>query len=495
MNSQVTPVGRGVQVVLEHGQRRHDERLQQRVGPAAEREHPQDQPGACTFDASIPTQAVKPTAEAPGAGRTRSRGHRPIGGASGASTGAQARVSSIEFGVGYFPTSAAVAPGPLARMVEEHGQGSLFFAEHTHIPVESIGTWHGKGPLPAKYWHCLDLFVSLTAAAEATSRLRIGSGICLVIERDPIITAKQVASVDYLSGGRFEFGVGAGWNRQEMRNHGTDPARRMTLMRERIEAMKAIWTQEEASYSGAHVSFERILSFPKPVQQPHPPILVGGSRGAIFDRVLAFGDAWFPTYAPGILERVGELRERARRPVDVQIIGVPADAAELERVRAAGVGRAVHWLPSGPLSIVERDARAVGVGGRRPRRGLSLPGGARAARAPAEEPAAGPPIGSDRDAPSLARAQLALDARPLAPRGDRRRLRASPAVPRGADDRRASSAPPPRPGARRSRRTRGRSSKRPRCASISPSGIRRQACCRPREASAARSSTSGSRSR
>jgi probable F420-dependent oxidoreductase len=260
----------------------------------------------------------------------------------------------IEFGVGYFPTHDGIAPGPLARMVEERGQESLFFAEHTHIPVSSIDSWSGEGRLPAKYWHCLDLFVALTAAAATTRKLRIGSGICLVIERDPIITAKQVASVDHLSGGRFEFGVGAGWNQQEMRNHGTDPRTRLTLMRERIEAMKAIWTQAEASYAGRHVAFERILSYPKPLQRPHPPILVGGSSATVFDRVLAFGDAWFPTYAPDTLERARDLRARAERPVDVQIIGVPTEPAELERIRDANVSRAIHWVPSGPLSVVER---------------------------------------------------------------------------------------------------------------------------------------------
>jgi probable F420-dependent oxidoreductase len=243
-------------------------------------------------------------------------------------------------------------------MVEERGQESLFFAEHTHIPVSSIDSWPGEGRLPAKYWHCYDLFVALTAAAAATRRLRIGSGVCLVIERDPIITAAQVASVDHLCGGRFEFGVGAGWNLEEMRNHGTEPRTRMTLMRERIEAMKAIWTQAEASYAGEHVAFERILSYPKPLQRPHPPILVGGNGATVFNRVLAFGDAWFPNYAPNTLERAQELRARADRPIELQFIGVPADARELERIRDAGVSRALHWLPSGPPSVVERALEA-----------------------------------------------------------------------------------------------------------------------------------------
>ena len=198
--------------------------------------------------------------------------------------------------------------------------------------------------------------MALTAAAEATSRLRVGSGICLVIERDPIITAKEVASIDHLSGGRLEFGVGAGWNREEMRNHGTDPQTRMRLMSDRVAAMKAIWTQEEASYQGEFVQFDRIWSWPKPAQRPHPPVLVGGNGPTVLDRVLAFGDAWFPNYARGgdIVGRAGELRARADRPVDFMVIGVPADAAALERLQDAGARRLVHWIPSAGRATVER---------------------------------------------------------------------------------------------------------------------------------------------
>jgi probable F420-dependent oxidoreductase len=196
--------------------------------------------------------------------------------------------------------------------------------------------------------------VALTAAAEATSRLRVGSGICLVIERDPITTAKEVASIDHLSGGRFEFGVGGGWNREEMANHGTDPRTRMRRMGESIEAMKAIWTQDEASHHGEFFQFERIWSWPKPVQRPHPPVLVGGNGPTVLDRVLAFGDAWFPNYGRGdVLERVDELRERAERPIELQVMGVPADAAVLERLHTAGARRVVHWLPSAGRSRIE----------------------------------------------------------------------------------------------------------------------------------------------
>lgn len=261
----------------------------------------------------------------------------------------------MDFGVGYFPTHDAMAPGPLARLVEERGQSALFFAEHTHIPASRATPYgDGSGELPRRYWHTYDLFVALTAAAAATSRLRVGSGICLVIERDPIITAKEVASVDHLSGGRFEFGVGAGWNREEMQNHGTDPRIRMQILRERVEAMRVIWRDDEASYEGKHVSFDRIWSYPKPVQRPHPPILVGGTGPGVLDRVLAFGTAWFPNYDESIFPRITELRARADRPIDVQVLSAPADPAALQRLHDAGVQRASRWLPSAGQSSVER---------------------------------------------------------------------------------------------------------------------------------------------
>jgi probable F420-dependent oxidoreductase len=261
----------------------------------------------------------------------------------------------MDFGVGYFPTHDGMTPGAVARFVEERGQSALFFAEHTHIPASRESQWPGGRELLQKYWHCIDLFVALTAAAEATSRLRVGSGICLVIERDPIITAKEVASIDHLSGGRLEFGVGAGWNREEMQNHGTDPRKRMAVMRERVEAMKAIWTQDEASYSGEHVSFDRIWSEPKPAQRPHPPILVGGSGPTVLDRVLAFGDSWFPNYRDLDGDRVAELRSRAERPIYVDVLGMPPKAEAIERCAELGVRRASLWLPTGGRSTVERN--------------------------------------------------------------------------------------------------------------------------------------------
>jgi probable F420-dependent oxidoreductase len=252
----------------------------------------------------------------------------------------------VDFGIGYFPTHDAVSPGALARLVEERGHESLFFPEHTHIPASRETPYPAGGELPRKYFHTYDLFVALTAAAAATSRLRIASGICLVIERDPITTAKEVASVDFLSGGRMEFGVGAGWNREEMANHGTDPRVRMAVMAERVEAMKAIWTQDEASYHGKHVNFERIWSWPKPAQRPHPPVLVG---------VLRFGDAWLPNNTgEDLLARARELWARADRPIDVIVMGAPAKPAALEQFANAGVRRVVRWIPSATLGPVER---------------------------------------------------------------------------------------------------------------------------------------------
>jgi probable F420-dependent oxidoreductase len=262
----------------------------------------------------------------------------------------------VDYGVAYFPTHDGMSPVALARMVEQRGQESLWLAEHTHIPATRESPWVGGRDLPPKYWHMYDLFVALTAAATATTRLRVASGICLVIERDPIITAKEVASVDHLSGGRLMFGIGAGWNREEMRNHGTDPRKRMAVMRERVEAMQAIWTQHEASYSGEHVAFERIWSYPKPAQRPHPPVLIGGEGPTVLDRILSFGDGWLPRYRSdtGVFERIEELRARAERPVEVDMMSLPADPHALERVHDAGVRRAIRWLPSGGRSTVEQ---------------------------------------------------------------------------------------------------------------------------------------------
>ena len=181
-------------------------------------------------------------------------------------------------------------------MCEERGFESLFFTDHTHIPASRETPYPVGGELPHEYKAMHDPFIALTAAAAATTRLLVGTGVCLVIERDPIVTAKQAASVDVLSGGRLLFGVGAGWNLEEMRNHGTDPARRFGRLRESVEAIKEIWLNEEATYAGEQIAFERIWCWPKPLQQPHPPILVGGHGKGVLDRVIAYGDEWLPNH-------------------------------------------------------------------------------------------------------------------------------------------------------------------------------------------------------
>jgi probable F420-dependent oxidoreductase len=260
----------------------------------------------------------------------------------------------MDFGVGYFPTHDGMRPSDIARRVEERGQSALFFAEHTHIPASRDTAWGGGPVLPQKYYHTYDLFVALTAAAEATRSLRIGSAVCLVIERDPITCAKQVASVDHLSGGRFEFGIGSGWNREEMRNHGTDPRTRLALLDERVRAMREIWTQDEASFHGEFVDFERIWSWPKPAQKPYPPIYVGGGGPTVLDRVLAYGDGWFPQWQDAdLIARIAELRDRADRYLPVQVLSVPPEPKVLDQLATAGVQRVSAWLPSGPWSQVE----------------------------------------------------------------------------------------------------------------------------------------------
>lgn len=265
----------------------------------------------------------------------------------------------MEFGVAQFSTDYSIEPGRLARLVEERGFESLWFTEHTHIPVSRETPRPGGGELPLEYSHANDPFVALSFAAAATERIKIGTAVCLVIEHDPIVLAKVVASLDRLSGGRFLFGVGAGWNREEMANHGTDPARRFGLMRERVEAMKAIWTEDEASYHGEQVRFDRIWSWPKPAQQPHPPVMIGGNGPKVIDRVLRYGDAWMPQHRHGnAIGRIGELRRRAaeagRARVPVVVFGVPAKAEVLAEYEQAGADRAVHWLPAAQRGPVEQ---------------------------------------------------------------------------------------------------------------------------------------------
>jgi probable F420-dependent oxidoreductase len=260
----------------------------------------------------------------------------------------------MRFGVGYFVTDETVDPATLGRLVEERGFECLLLAEHTHIPASRETPYPAGGELPREYARTLDPFVSLTAIAAATTTLLLGTGICLVIERDPILCAKEVASVDLLSGGRMLFGVGAGWNLEEMRHHGTDPAHRFGLLRERVEAMKALWTEEEASYHGRHVLFDRVWSWPKPVQRPHPPILVGGNGRGAPERAATWGDEWMPNRTGDderVAARVAKLRDRG---VPTTLCNAPTEPELLEAYAQAGVHRFVAWVRPGDRPDTER---------------------------------------------------------------------------------------------------------------------------------------------
>jgi probable F420-dependent oxidoreductase len=252
----------------------------------------------------------------------------------------------VRFGVAIFPTDYGISMAELGPAVEQLGFESLWVAEHSHIPASRESRWPGGAELPKHYWHSLDAFVALTVAAAATTKLKVGTGICLVIQRDPIHTAKQVASLDHVSNGRFIFGVGAGWNREEMADHGTVFSSRWKLLRERVEAMKVIWTQEESAYHGEMVDFLPMWSWPKPVQKPHPPIILGGSGPKILERVVRYGDGWMPNRGD-VTERVPELQrlaaEAGRDPIPVSCYPKPA-AEDIERVAAGGVERCIFYV-------------------------------------------------------------------------------------------------------------------------------------------------------
>jgi probable F420-dependent oxidoreductase len=263
----------------------------------------------------------------------------------------------MKIGVYMFPTEYAINVVELGRALEERAFESLFVPEHTHIPTSRRSPWPGGDDLPEEYKHTLDPFVALAAVAAATERLLIGTGICLVVERDPITTAKEVASLDLLSGGRFLFGIGAGWNREEMEDHGTDPRTRFRLLRERVLAMKAIWTEDEAEFHGDFVDFDPLWSWPKPVQQPHPPVIVGGNGPGVRDRVLEYGDGWMPNASRGrVREGIDELARRAseqgRESIPVSIFGPRPEAQTLDDYLAMGVERCVFAVPPAPADEV-----------------------------------------------------------------------------------------------------------------------------------------------
>jgi probable F420-dependent oxidoreductase len=255
----------------------------------------------------------------------------------------------MKIGISMFVTDYSIAPDELAKAAEERGFESLWMPEHSHIPTSRRSPWGGGAILPDVYRETLDPFMALTAAAVATKRIKLATGICLVVERDPIHTAKQVATIDYLSGGRFIFGIGGGWNAEEMANHGTAFEKRFALMRERIEAMKAIWANAVAEYRGQYVKLEPLWCWPKPKQKPHPPIIVGGGFPQAARRALAYGNGWMPiagrsadilTLLPRYRQMVAETgRDPDHLPVSV--FAAPHDPDLLKRYSDAGVDRVI----------------------------------------------------------------------------------------------------------------------------------------------------------
>ncbi len=278
----------------------------------------------------------------------------------------------MHYGVCIFPTEYSIRIDELARAAEERGFESLFVTEHTHIPASRRTPFPGGAELPKEYSHTLDPFVGLTAAAAATRALKLGTGICLIIEHDPIMAAKEVASLDFLSNGRFLFGIGGGWNAEEMENHGTAFKTRFRLLRERVLAMKEIWTKDAAEFHGEFVNFDPIWSWPKPVQKPHPPILLGGESGYTLQRVVDFCDGWFPRgrAADKILPALADLKARAARAgrdmktISVSVFGASPDERTLATYAEAGVTRAILRLPSEPrdvvLPLLDRHAKLMG---------------------------------------------------------------------------------------------------------------------------------------
>ena len=263
----------------------------------------------------------------------------------------------MKYGAMMFSTDYSIRPDDLAKMLEERGFESMWVPEHTHIPANRQSPWPGGGDLPKDYWHTYDPFVALTAAATVTNTIKLGTGICLMIERDPITTAKEIASLDLISNGRFIFGIGGGWNSEEMEDHGTDFRTRWRLLRENILAMKQIWTADEAEFHGEYVNFDKMWAYPKPLQKPHPPILMGGDGPTTFDRVVEYCDGWMPigsrnSGGPSLSEKIVLLKRQAseagRDPesLDITSFGVRPDPELVTRLEESGVNRIIFTLPS-----------------------------------------------------------------------------------------------------------------------------------------------------
>ena len=276
----------------------------------------------------------------------------------------------MDFGVCIFPTADAMHPAELGRALEERGFESYWVAEHTHIPASRRSPWPGGADLPQMYYETMDPFVALTAAATATTSLKVGTGICLVVERDPITTAKEVASIDHISNGRFLFGVGGGWNAEEMENHGTAFDTRWKLMRERIEAMKVIWADDPAEYHGEFVDFDPIWSKPKPTQTPHPPIHVGGNAPWGPRRAARYGNGWMPINGRGsMLDELDVLAEECRKndrdvsEIELSLYMAPPNADVAKQHEDAGVSRFIFGLPPAPaeklLPMLDQQADVI----------------------------------------------------------------------------------------------------------------------------------------
>ena len=272
----------------------------------------------------------------------------------------------MKFGIAIFPTDHAISMTELAPLVEEAGFESLWVAEHSHIPTSRATPYPAGGELPRMYMHTMDPFVALTAAAVASKSLLLGTGICLLIQRDPIHTAKEAASLDCISNGRLLFGVGAGWNREEMADHGTASETRFKLLRERVEAVKTIWTQDEAEYHGEMVDFGPMWCWPKPVSKPHPPVLLGGNGPNVLKRVIAYADEWMPNRGAA-LERIPELRQMEAESghAHVPVSFYPRDtAADIERAAGVGVERSIFYVPADGRApaLTKLDALAKLIG-------------------------------------------------------------------------------------------------------------------------------------
>lgn len=273
----------------------------------------------------------------------------------------------MQLGITMFPTDLAIDPVRLGTEVEARGFESLWFPEHTHIPTSRRTPFPGGEPIPEEYKRTYDPFVALGAVAAATERIRLATGICLVAQRDPIICAKEVASVDRLSGGRFVFGIGYGWNVDEMEHHGVDPRRRRALVREKMLAMEALWSQDVASFEGELVRFGPSWSWPKPLQQPRPPVLIGGAAGpTLFRHIVEFADGWMPIGGRGLREHLPVLREafaeagRDPESLRITVFGAQPDPDKLAYYAELGCERVVLWVPPAPeatvLEVLDRYA-------------------------------------------------------------------------------------------------------------------------------------------